>query len=247
MIKDIFNTVVYEPIYNSLIFVLGFMPAANVGYAIIILTLVVRGVLFPFSHKSVVSQKKIQALDPEVKKIREKHTDKQEQAAKMMALYKEHGVSPFSGCLFLFIQLPIVFALYWVFGHGIVEGVDPALLYSFVQVPTAISFDFFTINLLEKSWILAILAGATQYFQIRLALPPTVKKEVQQKDVKLDFSEEFKNALAIQSRYILPVMIFIFSLQFPAAVALYWTTNNVFSIVHEYSVAQKAKALIRKA
>ena len=155
--------------------------------------------------------------------------------------------SPFSGCLFLFIQLPIVFALYWVFGHGIVEGVDPTLLYSFVQVPASISFDFFTINLLEKSWVLAILAGATQYFQMRLALPPATKKEPQQKDAKVDFSEEFKNALAIQSRYILPIMIFIFSLQFPAAVALYWTTNNVFSIVHEYSVAQKAKALIRKA
>jgi len=249
MISEIFNTLVYKPLYNSLILLLWFIPGANMGYAIIVLTVLVRGVLFPFSHKSITAQKKMQALDGKIKEIKEKYSDKQDQATKTMALYKEHGVNPFSGCLFLLIQLPIIFALYWVFSRGIVtSGVDLSLLYSFVHAPTNISFHFFGFNLTEKSIILALCAGATQYLQMRLSLPSkSVSSQIKKTDGSIQFSEEFKNALAIQSRYILPVMIFIFAYQFQSAIALYWTTNNIFSIIHEYSVARKAKKLLLKA
>jgi YidC/Oxa1 family membrane protein insertase len=245
MISEIFNSIVYKPLYNILVVLLAFIPGANVGYAIITLTILVRLVLFPFSHRSIVSQKKIQSLEGKLKEIKEKHSDRQDQAAKTMELYKEHGVNPFSGCLFLLVQLPIIFALYWVFSHGITSGsVDQALLYSFVHAPASISFHFLWFDLTQKSLLLALLAGATQYFQMRLALPPkTTTPQTKKGDGPIQFSEEFKNALAIQSRYVLPVMIFIFAWQFASAIALYWIVNNTFSIIHEYSVLQKAKKL----
>ncbi len=108
--KGVFDTFFYEPIYNSLVFLIDVVPGGNVGVAIILLTIGVRTILLPLSHKSVVSQARMRAIAPHVEKIKEKHKDnKQEQARKTMELYKEHGINPFSGCLLVIVQLPVIF------------------------------------------------------------------------------------------------------------------------------------------
>src|SRR3989344_7583049 len=132
MESGIFSTVFYQPLYNTLVFIIASVPGANVGVAIIILTVVVRSVLLPLSHKSVVSQAKMRSLAPHLEKLKEKHKDnKQEQARKTMELYKEHGINPFSGCLLVLIQLPIIFALYFVFNtrRHPENGLIPCSLY----------------------------------------------------------------------------------------------------------------------
>ncbi|TAN36294.1 YidC/Oxa1 family membrane protein insertase [Patescibacteria group bacterium] len=240
MESGFFSTVFYKPLYNTLVLILAAVPGANVGVAIIILTVVVRSVLLPLSHKSVVSQAKMRSLAPHLEKLKEKHKDnKQEQARKTMELYKEHGINPFSGCLLVLIQLPVIFALYFVFFKGL-PNLNPEHLYSFVHVPSVVSMMFLGIILSKKSIILALLAAITQYYQIKLSIPPMAPAE---KGAKPSFKDDFARSFNVQMRYMLPVIVFGISYSISAAVALYWTTSNLFSIGHELYVKRKAEAI----
>jgi len=240
MESGLFSTVFYKPLYNTLVLILAAVPGANVGVAIIILTVVVRTVLLPLSHKSVVSQAKMRSLAPHLEKLKEKHKDnKQEQARKTMELYKEHGINPFSGCLLVLIQLPVIFALYFVFFKGL-PNLNPEHLYSFVHVPSVVSMMFLGIILSKKSIILALLAAITQYYQIKLSIPPMAPAE---KGAKPSFKDDFARSFNVQMRYMLPVIVFGISYTISAAVALYWTTSNLFSIGHELYVKRKAEVI----
>ncbi|MEK7148494.1 MAG: YidC/Oxa1 family membrane protein insertase [Patescibacteria group bacterium] len=240
MEQGFFGTVFYQPLYNTLVFILSAVPGANVGIAIILLTVVVRTVLLPLSHKSVVSQAKMRSLAPDLEKLKEKHKDdKKEQARKTMELYKEHGINPFSGCLLVLVQLPIIFALYFVFFKGL-PNLNAEHLYSFVQLPSVVSMMFLGIMLSKKSIILALLAAITQYYQIKLSIPAMAPAE---KGAKPSFKDDFARSFNVQMRYMLPVIVFGISYSISAAVALYWTTSNLFSIGHELYVARKAKEI----
>lgn len=240
MEPGIFSTVFYLPLYNALVLILSVVPGANVGVAIILLTFIVRGVLLPLSHKSVTSQAKMRSLAPHLEKLKEKHKDdKQEQARKTMELYKEHGINPFSGCLLVLVQLPIIFALYFVFFKGL-PNLNTEHLYSFVHLPSAVSMMFLGLLLSKKSLILAFLAAVTQYYQIKLSIPPMAPAE---KGAKPSFKDDFARSFNVQMRYMLPVIVFGISYSISAAVALYWTTSNLFSIAHELYVKRKAEAI----
>lgn len=235
-----FSNVFYFPLYNTLVLILSAVPGANVGIAIVVLTIVVRTVLLPLSHKSVTSQAKMRTLTPHIEKLKEKHKDnKQEQARKTMELYKEHGINPFSGCLLVLIQLPIIFALYFVFFKGL-PNLNAEHLYSFVQLPSAVNMMFLGILLSKKSLILAFLAAITQYYQIKLSIPPMAPALP---GAKPSFKDDFARSFNVQMRYMLPVIVFGISYSISAAVALYWTTSNLFSIGHELYVKRKAEAI----
>ncbi|MFZ2831848.1 MAG: YidC/Oxa1 family membrane protein insertase [Minisyncoccia bacterium] len=237
-----FSTVFYQPLYNTLVLLLSVIPGANVGVAIILLTIIVRGALLPLSHKSVVSQAKMRSIAPHVEKIKEKHKDnKQEQARKTMELYKEHGINPFSGCLLIIVQLPIIFALYFVFFKGL-PNLNAEHLYSFVHLPSAVSMMFLGIVLSKKSIIFALFAAVTQYYQIKLSIPTLPPLE---KDAKPSFKDDFARSFNMQMRYMLPIIVFGISWSISAAVALYWTTSNLFSIAHELYVKRKAEQTIK--
>lgn len=241
MQSGIFSTLFYQPLYNVLVFILSVMPGANVGVAIVLLTLLVRGALSPLSHRSVVSQQKMRLLTPHLEKIKEKHKDdKQEQARRTMELYKEYGINPFSGCLFVVVQLPIIFALYYVFLKGL-PHLNTEHLYSFVHLPSAVSMVFLGVDLsLKKNIIFALLASVAQYFQIKLSVPALAPTE---KDTKQAFKDDFARSFNVQMRYMLPVIVFGISYSLASAVALYWTTSNFFSIAQELYVARKAREL----
>ncbi len=241
MESGIFFTSFYQPLYNALVFLINTVPGGNVGVAIVLLTVGVRGVLLPFSHKSVVSQAKMRAIAPHVEKLKEKHkNNKQEQARKMMELYKEHGVNPFSGCLLLLIQLPVIFALYFVFFKGL-PNLNTEILYSFVTAPATMSMVFLGVILSKKSIIFALLAAITQYYQIKLSIPALAPAE---KGAKPSFKDDFARSFNMQMRYMLPVIVFGVSYSISAAVALYWTASNLFSIAHELYVKRKAEKLV---
>lgn len=220
--------------YNGLIFLVSIMPAYSVGLSVIALTIVVRLIVFPLTHKSIKVQRKMRELEPELRIIKEKYKDKQEQARQTMELYKKHKTNPFSGCLTIFIQLPILIALFLVFRDGFTENAN--LLYSFVHYPSQISSFFLGIDLHEKSYFLAILVGVSQYFYTTLSLPkpaPIVGEKTMQ--------EEFARSMNMQMRYVFPVLFVVFSISIPSAVALYWVTTNLFSIGQELFVRYAAK------
>jgi len=179
-------------------------------------------------------------LEPELKEIREKYKDKkEEQAQQTMELYKQHGVSPFSGCIMLIIQLPILIALYQVFWKGLDLG--GAGLYSFVAKPEFVRMEFLgLIDMGASSLLLAILVGLSQFIQMKLAQPPV--KQPKKTGTK-SFQDEFARAMRIQTTYILPAFIAFISYRFPAAVPLYWTTINIFATVHEGIVRIKAQKI----
>ena len=239
-----FNTFFYEPLYNGLVFLISVMPGADVGLAVIVLTLLVKIIILPLSHKSVASQAKMRSIEPEMKRVKERHKDKQEQARQVMDLYKKHGVNPFSGCFLMLVQLPIIFALYWVFFKGLANNIDQTILYSFVVAPEQINVHFLGfIDMSQKNIILAALAGISQYFQMKLSMPPIPKDDGEKKKGDMSFKDEFAKNMNLQMRYMLPGIVFFVAYSISSAVALYWLVSNLFSIGHELVVKRKALRL----
>jgi len=237
--KTLFHTIFYQPMYNALVFLVDILPGGSVGLAVIILTLLVKFVLFPLSQKSVTTQVKMRKIEPELKKIKELHkNNQQEMTKKTMELYKKEGVNPFSGCFLLILQLPVIFALYYVFLAGL--KFDSSLLYSFVHLPSSVNSVFFGIDLVKKSLILALLAGISQYYQIRLSLPAVPQKTSKE---PLSFQEEFAKNMNVQMKYIFPFLVIFISYSISSAIALYWIVSNLFAIGQELYVRRKTKEL----
>src|ERR1035437_9933659 len=134
-ISALFNVLLYKPLFNALIFISNFMPGHDLGLGIIVLTVVIRFLFFPLSIKSQRSQRALNAINPHIQAIKEKHKhDQAAQGQAMMQLYKEHNINPVAGCLPLLIQLPILITLYRVF----IAGLNPqsfSMLYPFVSNP----------------------------------------------------------------------------------------------------------------
>jgi YidC/Oxa1 family membrane protein insertase len=207
--------------------------------AVIILTAIVKLILFPISQKSIKTQVKMKDLEPELAKIKENYKDKrEEQALKTMALYKERGINPFASILLLFIQIPIILGLYLVFVNGGLPNIDMAHIYSFVPIPTDIDMNFLgLIDMSKKSLILAILAGISQYFQALVMPVPQRKKE----GSAPSFQDDFARSMSMQMKYVFPVMIFFFAWSISGVIALYWTVSNLFTIGQELYVRKKLK------
>ncbi len=177
---------------------------SNWGWAIIALTLIVRIVLYPLTYKGMVSMQKLKDLAPKLKEIQTKYKgDTQKLQLHMMDLYKKHNVNPMGGCLPLLLQIPVFFAIYRVL-YNAVELKDSAWLF-WIQ----------DLSAMDPYFILPILMGATMYLQQHLS-PATFNDPTQEKIFKL-----------------LPVFFTIFLITFPAGLILYWTVNNIFSIIQQ--------------
>ena len=152
MITNIWNTVLYQPLLNALAFLVSVIPGGDIGLAVIILTILVKIILYPLSQKSIESQAQMNILSPELNKIKNSGASKEEQARLTFELYKQHKTNPFSGCLLVLIQIPIIFALYYVFYKGI--NFESGLLYSFVYAPENMNMMFLGIlDISQKSLI----------------------------------------------------------------------------------------------
>lgn len=234
MIGSLFNTFVFQPIYNILVGLLDVLPWADVGVVIILLTLIIKLILSPLSIKAVKTQMATKRIDPDLKKIQKEYKDdRQTQALKIMELYKENNIKPFAGILILLIQIPVVLGLYWVILRGGLPEINTTLLYGFIPVPTHIDMVFLgVISVTSGSIILSLLTGLSQYFQMRLAMPEPPKKG----DNPDDFKDQLMRGMSFQMRYIFPFFVAFISYTLSAAIALYWITSNVFQIGQEMYV-----------
>lgn len=229
-----FNTIFYEPIYNALVFLVNVTPGGDIGLAIILLTIIIKFILLPLHRKAIVSQIRLKQLEPKINEIKEKYTDKQEQAAKTFELYKQEKINPLSGCLPILIQLPIIFALYKVFLNGF-DFTSIENLYSFVKAPETININFLGVfDLGARNLFLAVLAGITQFFQIDLAVKrnPAVKNDG-------SMQASISNMMSKQMRFVMPVFVGFISYQISGAIALYWSVNNIFTTVQEVLINRK--------
>lgn len=227
-----FNTILYQPLFNALVFLYEYLPGHDFGIAVIVLTIIIRLILYPLMVKSIKSQKILSELQPKIKEIQQKYKDdKEKQTKEMMALYQKEKINPFGGCLPLLVQLPILIALYRVFWKGL-QPEAMAMLYSFVPNPGAIDPMFLgIINLGQGNVVLAIVAGITQFVQSKMLMPKTKKKE-QGKGQMGQFSEMMQK----QMLYFFPVFTVLILLRLPSAIAVYWIVTALFSIGQQYLV-----------
>ena len=235
-LKLFYNEVFYRPLLGALVFLTSVLPGHDLGFAVILLTIIIRVLTFPLTHKMVKTQNAMRLIEPKVKKIHEDYKNKEDQAKALMALYKEHGINPFSGFFSLLIQFPLLIALYQVFWKGI--PFSPEEIYSFINLPVDVNTLFLGfIALTEPSVGMAALSGLSQFWQARLALP---KKTTPIKNDLPDRQASMSSAMQWQMVYVFPIIIFFISLKLPAAVGLYWTAMNVFAIVHEAMVRRQS-------
>lgn len=241
MLKTLWTVALYQPMYNLLILIILLMPHGDVGLAVILLTIIVKLILFPLTQRSIYSQLKMKEIEPELNAIKEKHKDnKVQQNKEVYALYKERKINPFSSCLLVFIQIPIIIALYLVFIRGF-SGVAPATLYSFVHAPAQFNMHLFGIfDISKRSMVFAGLAGVTQFIQSKLM------QGRQSKPYGDGMQAQLAKSMQVQTLYFLPIMIVFIAYRVSAAVALYWITSNIFTIGQELYTARKMRQRAQK-
>jgi len=230
-----FHIILYRPLFNLLVWLYEYVPGHDFGVAIILLTIIIRFILYPISVKAVNSQRALQKLQPQIEEIQKKYkTDKEKQASEMLAIYKKEKINPFSGLFLALIQLPILIALYQVFWYGL-KPEELSILYSFIPNPGSINSLFLQIIDLAKPNIwLAVVSGIVQYYQAKMLLP---KKHNLSK--KTGVGADMAQAMQKQMVYVLPVITVIILMSLPSALGLYWTISGLFSIGQQYLIVKK--------
>ena len=250
---NIFDLILVNPLLNVLVAIYQLLYSINipsaVGFSIILLTIVIRFALYPFMHHSLKHQKKMQALMPEINKLKEKHkNDAKRMQVEQMALFKEHGLNPASGCLVMLIQLPILIALYTVLLKVVhlksTGEINNLLYFDWLKLNHLWDPNFFGLSLAKTPaellphvgiWIalLTVLTGGLQLIQSKMMMTPAAEKAKQPQQKENDFATTFQT----QSMYMLPVMVGFFSYTLPFGLSLYWNTLTIFGIIQQYIVS----------
>lgn len=236
-----FDATIYHPIYNALVFLVNIVPGADVGIAIIVLTILIKLILFPLSMVAVRTQIIMRELDPKLKELRKELKEKPEELArKTLALFKEHKINPFASIFLIIVQLPVIIGLYFVFFNEGNNGTfDPNILYPFIAEPMNASFSFLgIIDLTGSSISLALLVAISQYIVSRMMMPPTPEQD----DGEKSFQADLAKSMQIQMRYVFPVVIGVIAYVISAAIALYFLVSNLFAIGQELYVKRTHKA-----
>ena len=196
------------PLLQVLIFLHGFVK--NYGIAIIILTILIKLITYPLTKKSMVSMKNMQKFQPQIKAIKEKYKgDAQKINAATMELYKKEGINPMGGCLPMFLQIPIFFALY------------KSLMVA-IELKNEPFFGWITdMSLKDPYYITPILMGITMFLQQKLS--PT------------GGGDDFQRKLFLA----MPIIFTFLFLNFPAGLVIYWLTNNILSIIQQLIINKK--------
>jgi YidC/Oxa1 family membrane protein insertase len=241
-IGNLFNIVFTNPIFNGLMVLYHLF--GDFGLSIVVLTIIIKLILFPLTLQQLKSMKANQLLQPKMAEIKKKYANnQQEQMMAIQALYKEHGVNPAAGCLPLFIQLPVLYGLFYalevVVGKATTLAAINSRLYPFVQpfahMPNT-NLEWFTF--LNPHWyislaapdpthILPILAGLATFVQLRMSQTRTTTAAA-------------ANDPTVQSmkmmQYVMPFVTVFIGWNFAAGLALYWTVSYIFQAVQQYFV-----------
>lgn len=232
--QQLLQIIFLQPFLNFLFLIYGIIPGHDFGVSVIILTLIIRFALWPLTAKQLHSQKKMQALQPQIAQVKKKAKgDKQLESQMLMELYKEKEISPFSACLPALLQFPFLIALYFVFRaatqntenliHLLYKPIQhlPAIT-SILQNPSSFHPSLFGIvSMTNPSIPLAIIAGITQYFQVQMITP-----------AQTDKNDPAASATKMMN-YIFPLITVFIAWKLPAALPLYWLTTNIVSIAQQ--------------
>jgi YidC/Oxa1 family membrane protein insertase len=266
-----FTTFIEQPIFNLLVLIYAIIPGHNFGLAIILFTILIRLLLWPLVRKQLHQTKKMRKLQPELKRVKqEAKGDRQKEAAMVMALYKENGVSAFGPLGILILQLPILIALYSglrrVIGnpHQIISFAYPALQHLpwMQHLATNIhDFDstlFGLVNLGKVAvgstgiyWpamVLCVGSAAVQYYQSKQLLV-TGKDTRKLRDILRDASSgrqsdqsEITAAVTNSTKYLIPFMVFIVTIRLASALSLYWFVGGLVAYIQQALVLREGES-----
>lgn len=217
-----------------------YVVTGNLGLAIISLTLLIRLILIPFSIGPLRSAKKMQAIKPELDKLKKKHKDKAALQKAQMELYKKYNINPFAGCLPYIVQIALLILLYQVLIAFIKQtemngvSINPLFLWLDLRQP-------------DQYHILPILAAGTQLFLSLMIMPPTEipdvipndskDKKVQKANEKEEDMADMAATMQKQMIFMMPLMTGFIAWRFSSGLALYWVITTSFSIIQQYFVS----------
>lgn len=255
VIGHLFNILFTQPIFNGLM--LLYYVFNDFGLSIVVLTLIIKLLLFPLTLKQLKSMKATQQLQQPMKEIREKYAkDPQAQAQAMQALYREYKINPLAGCLPMVVQLPVLYGLYYAlyntlqhpaqykdtlysFFHPLFETVPDVNFnwfhwLSFLNGPLGVDWSWtFSLAHPDPSHVLPILAAAATFIQIRMSMAQSLKS----RSTKPAAGQPDPTAQTMKMmQYLMPGMTLVFGWSFPAGLALYWTISSIFQSVQQYFV-----------
>jgi YidC/Oxa1 family membrane protein insertase len=232
----IFHNFFYQPVYNLLVVI--YHLTGGFAISVVVVTLLLRACLIPLTRKQLKSSREMQVLQPKLKELQQRYRGNPQQLMEeQRRLYKEHGVSPLSGCLPLLVQLPVLYALYGSFltivprtGKPTLTSINkdiywPALY--FHHMPD-LHFLYLNLGVPDPIHLLPILAGVLTFVQLRMAMP--VRK--QQPGTQQDSMTQATSMM----QWIMPFMTFFIGLNFAAGLALYWCISTGFSVVQQYFI-----------
>lgn len=246
-IFDIFNLIINQPITNLLVAsyqILNFLhiPFA-LGFSIILLTFVIRVILFPLTASQIRMSKKMQDMAPHISNLKEKHKDdKKKQQEEMMKLYAEFGVNPAAGCLPVVVQIPIIWGLYHVLSTAVsanslekLKDINNFIYFEGFKLKALWETTFFSIplaqspsSLMKENPLIILVPVLTGVLQLIFSKMMAPEKAVKTKQ------DDFQSTFAKQSLFIFPVMIGVFSFQLPFGLSLYWNAFTLFGILQQY-------------
>ena len=233
--QALFQAILYQPIFNVFVGLYNLIP--DVGVVILVITVLIKLVLYPLTSSSIKSQKALTDLQPKLEAIKKEHgKDQQRIAQETMKLYKENKVNPLASCLPLLIQLPILIALYYVLRMGLSASPNYALLYSFVKQSEMIKTMSLGFSELAKaSPILAVLAGGAQFWQAKMMSIKRPPKEAGAggKD------EGMASMMNKQMLYMMPVLTVVIGFSLPGGLTLYWFLSTLLTALQQLVVFKK--------
>lgn len=270
---ELFNTIFVNPILNVLVAVYQVLVFLHIpsplGFSIIILTILIRFLLYPLIRAQLTTSMRMQDLSPLLTKLKEQYKNQPQRIQQeTLKLYKQYGVNPAAGCLPVLIQLPVIWALYSVLQNVVkytsTSQVNEHLYSPFLKLTKLWDLHFFGIPLLKTPFelintysflivLIPLLTGLLQYYQSKMMFgkpktaPSTdLKKKPEVKSIRpaQDKKEpDFATVFQKQSLYIFPIMIAFFSFQFPVGLSLYWNTFSVFGIIQQKRMQNDAKGV----
>ena len=264
-----FTTLIVRPIFNLLVLIYAVIPGHNFGLSIIIFTIIIRLLLWPLVKKQLHQAKVMRKIQPELKKIKASSKgDKQKESQMLMELYKEKGINPLGSIGILLIQLPIFLALYSGIKRVITDP-EQIITFAYKPLQhlpwmktlaeNIHKFDatLFGIVDLSKSalgngkaiyWpamIIVLASAIVQYYQSK-QLMPTDKNARKLRDILKEASSgtaadtsEVNAAVGKSTRYLLPVMIFLFTVSVASALSLYWLTSGIVAYIQQSIILNK--------
>ncbi|QQS58694.1 membrane protein insertase YidC [Candidatus Peregrinibacteria bacterium] len=233
--RSLLRAIFYRPIYNALIIFLD-LTGKHLWISIILLTLLIKFALLVPSKKGILAQQKMQKIQPEIDELRKKYEkDPQKQAQEMMELWKRHKINPGAALWPVLLQFPVLIALFFVIQNGFL----PHAAFLIYPLPflsdftfSGVNYQFLWLHLNEPDpyYILPVIIGALQFFQMFLMKSRNKKQKVTQgKSEEPSQQEMIMNMMT----YILPGVVVIFSIGLPSAVGLYWGISTIFALAQQ--------------